>query len=40
VTRVSLREYSAVQQARYQRATRAEKHQLLDEILAVLSTVV
>ena len=27
MTRVSLREYAAVQRARYQRATRGEKHQ-------------
>ena len=33
--RASLREYAAVQRERYQRATRAEKHQLLDEIVAV-----
>jgi hypothetical protein len=30
-----LREYAAVQRLRYQQATRAEKHQLLDEIVAV-----
>jgi hypothetical protein len=35
VTRASLREYAAVQRLRYQQATRAEKHQLLDEIVAV-----
>src|SRR5262249_25911125 len=35
VTRVRLREYAAVQRLRYQQATRAEKHQLLDEIVAV-----
>jgi hypothetical protein len=35
VTRASLREYAAVQRERYQRANRHEKHQLLDEIVAV-----
>jgi len=35
VTRASLREYAAVQRSRYQQATRAEKHRLLDEIVAV-----
>src|SRR5262245_57613703 len=35
VTRASLREYAAVQRLRYQQATRAEKHQLLDEIVTV-----
>ena len=35
MTRASLREYAAVQRSRYQQATRAEKHQLLDEIVAV-----
>ena len=35
MTRASLREYAAVQRLRYQQATRAEKHQLLDEIVAV-----
>jgi hypothetical protein len=36
VTRSSLREYAAVQRLRYQQATsRAEKHRLLDEIVAV-----
>jgi hypothetical protein len=35
VTRASLREYAAVQLERYQHATRAEKHQLLDELVAV-----
>jgi hypothetical protein len=35
VTRASLREYAAVQRLRYQQATRAEKHQLLNEIVAV-----
>src|SRR5262249_38025567 len=35
VTRASLREYASVQRARYARATRAEKRQLLDEIVAV-----
>jgi hypothetical protein len=35
VTRASLREYAAVQRVRYQQATRAEKHALLDEIVAV-----
>jgi hypothetical protein len=35
VTRASLREYAAVQRLRYQQAPRAEKHQLLNEIVAV-----
>jgi hypothetical protein len=35
VTRASLREYAAVQRERYQQAPRAEKHRLLDEIVAV-----
>jgi hypothetical protein len=35
VTRASLREYAAVQRERYQQATRREKHQLLDEMVAV-----
>src|SRR5712691_58244 len=35
VTRASLREYAAVQRERYLRATRAEKRQLLDEVVAV-----
>jgi hypothetical protein len=35
VTRASLREYAAVQRERYQQANRREKHQLLDEIVAV-----
>jgi hypothetical protein len=35
VTRASLREYAAVQRERYQQATRAEQHRLLDEIVAV-----
>jgi protein-disulfide isomerase-like protein with CxxC motif len=35
VTRASLREYAAVQRVRYQQATRGEKHQFLDEIVAV-----
>jgi hypothetical protein len=35
VTRASLREYAAVQRERYQHATRAEKHRLLDETVAV-----
>src|SRR5437867_3855647 len=35
VTRASSREYAAVRRLRYQQATRAEKHQLLDEIVAV-----
>ena len=35
MTRASLREYAAVQRERYQHATRAEKHRLLDEIVAV-----
>ena len=35
MTRASLREYAAVQRERYQHATRAEKHRLLDEMVAV-----
>ena len=35
MTRASLREYAAVQHARYRQATRAEKRQLLDEVVAV-----
>jgi hypothetical protein len=35
VTRASLREYAAVQRERYQQANRQEKHQLLNEIVAV-----
>ena len=35
MTRASLREYAAVQHERYVRATRAEKRQLLDEVVAV-----
>jgi hypothetical protein len=35
VTRASLREYATVQRERYRQATRAEKRQLLDEIVAV-----
>lgn len=35
MTRASLREYAAKQRERYQDATRAEKHRLLDEIVAV-----
>jgi hypothetical protein len=35
VTRASLREYAAKQRERYQGATRAEKHRLLDEVVAV-----
>jgi len=35
VTRASLREYAAVQRERYLRAPRAEKRQLLDEVVAV-----
>src|SRR5262245_9936795 len=35
VTRASLREYANVQRARYAQATRAQKRQLLDEIVAV-----
>jgi hypothetical protein len=35
VTRASLREYAAVQRVRYLRATRVEKRQLLDEVVAV-----
>jgi hypothetical protein len=35
VTRASLREYAAVQRERYQQAKRADKHRLLDELVAV-----
>ena len=35
MTRASLREYAAVQRERYRQATRAEKRQLLDEVVAV-----
>ena len=35
MTRTSLREYAAVQRERYQRAPRAEKHELLNEVVAV-----
>jgi hypothetical protein len=35
VTRASVREYTGVQRERYLRATRAEKWQLLDEVVAV-----
>jgi len=35
VTRASLREYAVKQRERYQGASRAEKHRLLDEIVAV-----
>ena len=35
MTRASLREYAAIQRERYLRATRAEKRQLLDEVVAV-----
>jgi hypothetical protein len=35
VTRASLREYAAVQRERYRQAPRAEKRQLLDEVVAV-----
>jgi hypothetical protein len=35
VTRTSLREYAAVQRERDQRANRADKHRLLDEMVAV-----
>jgi hypothetical protein len=35
VTRASLREYAAVQRERYLRATRTEKRQLLNEVVAV-----
>jgi len=35
VTRASLREYAAVQRVRYLQATRVEKRQLLDEVVAV-----
>jgi hypothetical protein len=37
VTRASLREYAAKQRERYHGATRAEKHRLLDEVVAVTS---
>ena len=35
MTRASLREYAAVQRERYRHAARAEKRQLLDEVVAV-----
>ena len=35
MTRASLREYAAAQRARYRQSTRAEKRQLLNEIVAV-----
>ncbi len=35
MTRTSLREYAAVQRERYRAASRAEKHRLLDEVIAV-----
>src|SRR5262249_43819131 len=35
VTRASLREYAAVQRERYRQASRPEKRQLLDEVVAV-----
>ena len=35
MTRASLREYAAVQRERYRQATRADKHRLLDELVAV-----
>ncbi len=35
MTRASLREYAAVQRERYRQATRAEKRQLLDEVVTV-----
>jgi len=35
VTRASLREYATVQRERYRQATRAEKRQFLDEVVAV-----
>jgi hypothetical protein len=35
VTRASLREYAAKQRERYHGATRAEKHRLLDAVVAV-----
>jgi hypothetical protein len=35
VTRASLREYASRQRERYEAATRAEKHRLLDEVVAV-----
>ena len=37
MTRASLREYAAKQRERYQHATRAEKRQLLNEVVAVTS---
>src|SRR5947207_8268013 len=35
MTRASLREYAAVQRERSQQASRADKHRLLDEMVAV-----
>ncbi len=35
MTRASVREYAAVQRERYQQASRADKHRLLDEMVAV-----
>ncbi len=35
MTRASLREYATVQRERYQHATRAEKHRLLNELVTV-----
>ena len=35
MTRASLRECTVVQRERYQHATRADKHRLLDQIVAV-----
>ena len=35
MTRASLREYAAVQRERYLQGTRAEKRELLDEVVAV-----
>ena len=39
MTRASLREYAAVQRERYPHATRAAKHQLLDELVTELEAV-
>ncbi len=35
MTRARLREHAAVQRERYRAASRAEKHRLLDEVVAV-----
>ncbi len=35
MTRSSVREYAAIQRERYHRATRAEKHRLLDKVVTV-----